>query len=188
MDVMSAIEQRHSCRVFDGEPVPREVIDRLLHAGSLAPSPANTQPWRFHVATGRTREALGEAMAMTTVHLQEYMDMFTSEQMESFERFYSDLGRAPVILAITIPQVHDDVERINNYVSAGCALENVLLAAVEFGISCCSITAPVWVRDRLSEILSIDQDWEIVSLVLAGYAAEKLSSPEHLQNIAVFHD
>lgn len=188
MDVMTAIDERHSCRVFDGEPVPREIIDRLLHAAAQAPSAGNAQPWRFHVATGKTREALGEAMAMTTVHLQEYMDMFTSEQLDSFERFYSELGRAPVIIAVTVPPVHDDGERVNNYVSAGCALENVLLASVEFGISCCSITAPVWVRERLSEILSIGKDWEIVSLVLAGYAAETPVSPEHTQNIAVFHD
>lgn len=188
MDVMTAIDQRHSCRVFDGEPVPREIIDRLLHAAAQAPSAGNGQPWRFHVATGKTREALGETMAMTTLHLQEYMDVFTSEQLDSFEHFYSELGRAPVILAITVPPVNDDVERINNYVSAGCALENVLLASVEFGISCCSLTAPVWVRDRLSAILSIGEGWEIVALALVGYAAEKLVSPEHLQNIAVFHD
>ncbi len=188
MDVMTAIDQRHSCRSFDGEPVPREIIDHLLHAASQAPSSMNAQPWRFHVATGKTREALSEAMAMTTVHLQEYMDIFTSEELQSYERFYSDLGQAPVILSVTVPCVHDDIERINGYVSAGCAVENVLLASGEYGLGCCSITAPVWVRDKLSEILELGDDWEIVSLVLVGYAAEKPLAPAHSQNIAVFHD
>jgi nitroreductase len=187
MDVMTAIDNRHSCRMFDGKPVPREVIDRLLHAAAQAPSPMNTQPWRFHIATDKTREALGEVMALTTVHLQEYIDMIPADRMEFIGRFYSELGLAPVILAVAVPQVADDVERVNTYVSAGCALENVLLAAGEFGIGCCSITAPVWVRDKLMGILEIADDWEIVALVLLGYAAEPPVAPEHKQNIAVFH-
>jgi|SRR5450759_1056431 nitroreductase len=188
MDVMTAIEKRHSCRVFDGRPVPRDVLEKLLYAAAQAPSARNTQPWRFHVAVGATREALGEAMTMTTVHLQEYMDMISSEQIQYFERFFSDLGKAPVIVAVTVPQVHEDLDRINTYISAGCALENLLLAAGEFDVSCCSLTMSFWVRDRLSEILGVADDWEIVSLVLLGYAAEKPVAPKHAQNIAVFHE
>lgn len=188
MDVMTAIENRHSCRVFDGEPVDREILDKLVHAAAQAPSARNAQPWRFHVAVGKTREALGEAMAMTTVHLQEYMDMISSEQMQYFERFFSDLGKAPVIVAVTVPQVHEDLDRINTYISAGCALENLLLAAGEFDISCCSITMSFWVRDQLSQILEVEDDWEIVSLVLLGHAAEQPIAPKHVQNIAVFHE
>lgn len=188
MDVMTAIENRHSCRVFTGEPVAREVLDRLLHAAAQAPSARNAQPWRFHVAVGKTREALGEAMAMTTVHLQEYMDMISSEQMQYFERFFSDLGKAPVIIAVTVPQATEDLDRINTYVSAGCALENLMLAAGEFDVSTCSITMSFWVRDELSEILGVEHDWEIVSLVLLGYSAEAPFAPKHAQNIAVFHE
>jgi nitroreductase len=188
MDVMTAIEKRHSCRVFDGTPVPREVLDKLLHAAAQAPSARNAQPWRFHVAIGATRDALGQAMAMTTVHLQEYMDMISSEQMRYFERFFSDLGKAPVIIAVTVPEASEELDRINTYVSAGCALENLLLAAGEFGVSCCNITMSFWVRDKLSEILGVEDDWEIVSLVLLGYAAEEPVAPAHAQNIAVFHE
>ena len=187
MDVMTAIDSRHSCRMFDGKPVPGEVIDKLLHAAALAPSAWNTQPWRFHVASGKARDALAEAIALTTVHIQEYMEMMAPEQMESIGRFYSDLGLAPIILAVTVPSSADEVERVNTYVSAGCALENVLLAAGEFGLGCCSITAPVWVRDKLMEILEVPDDWEIVSLVVLGFAAEVPVAPKHKQNIAVFH-
>ena len=50
MEYYDLIRNRESIRDYDpGNPVPREVIDRILDAGRLAPSACNIQPWEFLV-------------------------------------------------------------------------------------------------------------------------------------------
>ncbi len=45
----ASISQRHSCRMFTGAPVPREVIELAIRSAATAPSGANHQPWFFSV-------------------------------------------------------------------------------------------------------------------------------------------
>lgn len=63
MDALDCIMTRRSIRKYIDEPVPRKIIDRVLHAAMAAPSAGNQQPWRFVVLT--EREAL-DAAATTT--------------------------------------------------------------------------------------------------------------------------
>lgn len=42
------IESRRSIRLFDGNPVPAEVIEKSLDLALLAPNSSNLQPWEFH--------------------------------------------------------------------------------------------------------------------------------------------
>ncbi len=45
------VVRRRSVRGFSSKPVPREAIQRLIEAASLAASSANAQPWHFYVVT-----------------------------------------------------------------------------------------------------------------------------------------
>jgi nitroreductase len=52
MDVYEAVTSRRSVRGFTDQPVPREVIERVLYAAAWAPSGSNLQPWNIYVLTG----------------------------------------------------------------------------------------------------------------------------------------
>jgi len=65
MDALEAILSRHSISKVKTDPVPREVIEKLLHAAVQAPNHYCVRPWRFVVMTGKGREALGEVMAQS---------------------------------------------------------------------------------------------------------------------------
>jgi len=54
---------RRSIRKYTGEPVPDDVVERLLRAAMAAPSAGNQQPWQFVVI--RDRATL---TAITEVH------------------------------------------------------------------------------------------------------------------------
>ena len=49
MNVMEAINKRRSIRNYRPDPIPDEVLGRLLNALRLAPSGRNAQPWKFIV-------------------------------------------------------------------------------------------------------------------------------------------
>jgi nitroreductase len=52
MEVYEAVASRRAVRGFTDEPVPREVLERVLTAAGNAPSGSNIQPWRIYVVTG----------------------------------------------------------------------------------------------------------------------------------------
>lgn len=52
MNIYEAVESRRSVRGFTSEPVPTEVIERVLSAAAWSPSGSNLQPWRIFVMTG----------------------------------------------------------------------------------------------------------------------------------------
>ena len=107
----------------------REDIQALLAAAAEAPSAHNRQPWVFHVATGGSRKVVGEVIAQSTVYLTEYLEMIGPEESRILEAFYADLGGAPIVVAVSLPPVEDAVLKLNDRISAGCAIENLLLVA-----------------------------------------------------------
>ncbi|WTW92148.1 nitroreductase [Streptomycetaceae bacterium NBC_01309] len=64
MDVYEAVDSRRAVRAFSDEPVPREILDRVLTAATRAPSSGNLQPWHVYVVTGEPLARLkGQATA-----------------------------------------------------------------------------------------------------------------------------
>ncbi len=53
MDIIEKILSRKSIRQYTAKPVPREVIDEVLHAAMSAPSAGNERPWHFLILTER---------------------------------------------------------------------------------------------------------------------------------------
>jgi nitroreductase len=62
MNVMEAIKRRRSVRNYKPDPIPDEVLERLLNALRLAPSGRNAQAWKFIVVRDAdTRRRLAAA-------------------------------------------------------------------------------------------------------------------------------
>jgi nitroreductase len=51
MRVFDAIYSLRATRIYHDRPVPHEVLDQILQAGTMACSSGNTQPWEFVVVT-----------------------------------------------------------------------------------------------------------------------------------------
>ncbi|MDX2501736.1 MAG: nitroreductase, partial [Deltaproteobacteria bacterium] len=86
MELRQAISERKSIRVFKPDPVPRELIEKVLAAGMLAPSSANMQPWDFVVLGGEEKNRLSREL------LQEFSDRgrdydFTGKEIKFPDRF-----------------------------------------------------------------------------------------------------
>lgn len=62
--MINAIFDRRSIRKYKADAVPKEMIEQIIKSGIAAPSPKNRQPWRFVVASGKSREDALCAMQM----------------------------------------------------------------------------------------------------------------------------
>lgn len=189
MELFEAIEQRHSVRSFKIDAVPREALEKIMHAAALAPSAMNEQPWQFYVTTGESRARVGEIMAQTTTHLEEYVDLIGPERHAEAVQWYSELGNAPVVIVCAMPKAQDPFGRLNKQISVGASIQNMLLAATELGLGACIVTFAFWVRDELALYLGVQEEHEIVTLIAVGYASEKSPvSPPHRTDIAEYLD
>jgi hypothetical protein len=61
MDLQEAIRRRQSIRAFRPEPVPREVIEKILSEAIKSPSTENTQSWEFAIADKEATRRMGLA-------------------------------------------------------------------------------------------------------------------------------
>src|SRR6478672_714994 len=52
MDVYEAVTSRRAVHGFTDQPVPRDVLERVLSAAAWSPSGSNIQPWNIYVVTG----------------------------------------------------------------------------------------------------------------------------------------
>ncbi|MEW6333828.1 MAG: nitroreductase family protein, partial [Thermodesulfobacteriota bacterium] len=58
METLEAIQTRRSIRAFRPDPLPADVVRKILEAVSASPSYTNTQPWEVAVVSGAKRDAL----------------------------------------------------------------------------------------------------------------------------------
>lgn len=56
------LSTRYSCRAFRPDPVPGDVIARIVQAAGRAPSWCNAQPWQVTVTQGAQTDAFREAL------------------------------------------------------------------------------------------------------------------------------
>ncbi|WP_027341339.1 nitroreductase [Hamadaea tsunoensis] len=63
MDVYEAVRTRQSIRRFTDQPVPHDMLVRVLTAAADAPSGSNLQPWHIYVLSGETLRQLKRRIA-----------------------------------------------------------------------------------------------------------------------------
>ena len=80
MDFLELAEKRFSCRAFEEKKVEREVVDKILRAGQVAPTAVNNQPQRIFVI--ESEEALEKLRKCTKSHYHAPLAMLVCCDME----------------------------------------------------------------------------------------------------------
>src|ERR1044072_1039473 len=124
MDVFEAIHNRHSQGKVKPDPVPRELIEKLLDAAAQAPNHYKVRPWRFVVLTGEGLRKLGDVRAASQ------HERHPEFPRESFDKCRSLPLRAPLVMAVAVDKPSEvKVLEIENVAAAAAATQNLLLAA-----------------------------------------------------------
>jgi coenzyme F420-0:L-glutamate ligase / coenzyme F420-1:gamma-L-glutamate ligase len=176
-DVLRA---RRTVREFSADPVDGSAVRRAIEAALTAPAPHHSQPWRFAVLESQeARTALLDAMlAAWTADLRG--DGFTPEQIERRARRGEPLRRAPLIivpcLVTEAAQAYPDqrrsaAERAMFLVSAGAAVENLLVALAVENLGSCWVSSTLFCQQVTRDALSLPPSWEPMGAVGVGYPA-----------------
>jgi coenzyme F420-0:L-glutamate ligase/coenzyme F420-1:gamma-L-glutamate ligase len=192
------IRDRRSVRRFRPEPVADSDLLALLEAARWAPSPHNSQPWRFAIVrAGERRRRLAEAMAARWLADLAAHDEANEAVLKKVETRRRRLIEAPAAIIVSLTgdrlDAYPDVERrqaewLTAEHSLGAAVQNLLLAARGRGIGACWICAPAFCPDTIREALALPEGWAPRALVLAGYPAAPPPDPWRapLEDLVVF--
>jgi len=66
MDLIKAIYDRRSIRSFKPDPVPKDVLARIIDTSRWSPSGSNTQPWEFLILGGTVLKEVKERLVKAT--------------------------------------------------------------------------------------------------------------------------
>jgi len=170
---------RKSIRKYKPIPVPDEVLRRVLEAGMQAPSGKNRQNWRFYVLQGAKRDAYLTLSQKSWLGIKDVLEKRLKPSLYQFtERFFFTLGGAPVV--ILCYSYNDQEERYHTSIgSVYMAVENMNLACVVEGLGCCTMGAPLEIRDEVDRFAGVDQLPEYKAGHLELLCALVLGYPDH---------
>lgn len=113
MEVLDAIRTRRTVKSYRPEPVPADVLERVLEAARWAPNHRQTEPWRFRVLGPQAQSRLKQAAGAGADKLE----------------------RAPtLVVASFVPSVLP-LHASEDEQAAACAVYAVLLAARGEGLA-----------------------------------------------------
>ena len=165
MDTLTAINTRRSIRKYQQQPVPEELVNKILAAAMQAPSARNQQPWQFVVIDDRRL-------------LTKIPDFMPNAAMA---------GKAPVAILVAGDL---NLEKSEGYwvVDCAAAVQNILLAAhaLELGAVWCGVYPRQQRMESLRQLVGLPEHVVAHSLVILGYPAEQLQ-PENRYHAERIH-
>ncbi len=169
MEVLEAIKTRRSIGKMKDEPVPKELIEKVIEAGTWAPNRYLTQPWRFFVISGQGRNSLSKVME--NIALESGINLESEEGKRKLEKEIKKPFRAPVIIAVAAEVTEDGkVIRLEELGAVYAAIENMLLTAHAFGLASYWKTGKACYHTKMKEFFNLEQKDEVLALLYLGYA------------------
>jgi len=166
MDIIDLIKSRRSVRKLKPDPVPDEVLMKLLEAARWAPSWANTQCWEFIVVKDpKIKAELSETLVPPRNPAKNVV------------------ANAPVVIAALGRKGVSGFYRGSAVTSKGdwlmfdvaLAVQNLVLEAHALGLG--TVIVGAFDFEKASKILKLPSDVELVALIPVGYPDETPQAP-----------
>ena len=189
------LRTRYSCRAFRPEPVPRQVIERILELAQRTASWCNCQPWQLAIASGagmeRVRAALASRYAQDPQGKRDFGDpsayegVYLERRRESGYQLYEAVGiargdreayerqarrnfvlfDAPHLAVVSSPAA------LGTYGAIDCGgyVSTFMLAARANGVACIAQAAVAQYPDVLRRELGLADNQLVVCGISFGY-------------------
>jgi nitroreductase len=197
MNYEEIAQARRSIRGYKTDPIPREILEEIIHIAKHAPSSMNTQPWHFHVLTGEPLERIRKGntekmMAGSSVDREiklnhGYEGPHRERQIEIAVQLFEAMGiarddkerrmdwvmrgfrqfDAPVSIVITVDKALAD-DTIAHF-DCGAATYGLVLAAWSKGIGSVVNGQGIMQSSVVRENANIPEDQVIMTCVAMGY-------------------
>lgn len=178
-DFYQLVQSRKSIRKYKKDMPDKDVLERILQAATHAPSGKNQQNWRFIVITGAKKDEYLKYSQKSWLGIKDVLQKKLKPSLYDFtERFFYTLGDAPVVVFCYSHNTPD--ERYHTSIgSVYMAAQNINLAAQVEGLGCCTMGAPLEIKEEVDKFLGVDQWPEYKAGQLELLCAITLGFPDH---------
>lgn len=167
---------------FKPDPIPDEVLSRVLYAAHHAPSVGFMQPWNFMVI--RDNDKKQQVHDLFDVAHNEAAEMFPEEKRETYRSLKLEgIMESPLNICITcdrdsagptvIGRTH--IKTMDQY-SSVCAVQNLWLAARAEGLGVGWVS--ILDQRKLQELLGIPRKIIPIAYLCIGYVDHFYNKPE----------
>jgi nitroreductase len=180
MDLFEAMYTQRAMRRLKPDPVPDELIWRILDAAIHAPNGGNLQPWNFIVVKDRaTKERLHEFYLDGQAHVTRPNGLMASNSTEEARaanqlhssRYLSEhLADIPVLI-IPVVRLADIASTTPWGACIFPAVQNLMLAARALGLGTTLTTLHRYRAEDTKKLLGIPDGWEQAALIPIGWPA-----------------
>ena len=197
--ILSVIAGRRSVRQFAPEMPPRELVSRAIEAATHAPSGMNKQPWRFVVVANDAIKA--QMVKCVSEEIEAILELlaggkYTEKVGDYLRNYATTFCRAPVVINVlyreygqviaslmereNISYAENQEEAANPAMqSVSAAIQNLQLAAHALGLATCWMTAPLFAKQQLHELLEIEEPWQMAAVVPIGFPLKAHRAAPH---------
>lgn len=197
-DFFNVLNTRKTIRKYTNVTPPIEAIKIIADAGRQAPSATNTQNWEFiAIYDNKMKEKMAQCVEKKYDELASRVNNDIDKAKLNGYKYYSMFfTQAPVVFAVvekkrvssmlTILEnngmTKEELKEYDNrssILSMGAAIENMSLAATALGLATCWMCAPLVAYKEFSELLGVEKDNKVITLLTVGYPDGKdFSRPE----------
>ncbi len=182
------IATRKTIRKYTNEIPPLEAIKKIADAGRLAPCTTNTQNWEFiAIYDNTTKQKMAQAVENKYDELKDRVKSDEDKNRINGYKYYSMFfNKAPVVFAIVekkrVSTILSILERNgmpeeelryydnrSSILSMGAAIENMSLCAHALGFGTCWMCAPIVAQKEFGDILGLNPDDKVITLLTVGY-------------------
>ncbi len=169
MEFEDLVRERAMMRAFRPDPVPEELIQKLLRSAVRAPSAGNLQAWEFVVVReAEAKRRLAEAALRQMFVAEAPVVIVACRNMERNAGKYGGRGRD-----------------FYNLIDVSFASLMILLAAHNEGLGACFVGA--YLNEEVSRILDLPEHTRPVGIVPIGWPAEAVTVTERMPLAEVVH-
>lgn len=193
-----AIYTRRSIRKFSKDPVSKSILEQIIDAGRAAPSAKNRQPWKYLVYSGKAKEKL-LAIMKKGIEKEESSPRLplSVDGIPDAKNTLRIMESAPIVIIVLningkspFEQLNADERfaEINDMLSIGASIENMLLKAEELSVGTLWIGNTCFAYQELIEYIGLHA--ELACAVALGYKAEKPAARprKKLEDIVEYYD
>lgn len=161
------IGSRRSMGNLDMPAPTRAQIEAAIACAATAPDHKKLQPWRFIVTEGEARHQLGAALVSAAKAQAAQQGEVLTEK--TIKKTHTMPLRAPVIITVvTNMQAHKKVPPFEQLLSAGAAVQNMLLALKAQGFSTVWRTGLLCNEPAVKAYFGVGADDYITAFVYTG--------------------
>ena len=196
MELYEAMRTLRAVRRLRPEPVPEDVLRRVLEAATWAPTGANAQPWRIVVVRDAAKKcSLGELYAERWAAYAKHHATLVADAPPRVRESVARMQRAgdhlaehfaetPAVLvfcfdpaSMAITDAEQDRPSVVGGASVYPAVQNLLLACRAEGLGCVLTTLLCQREPEVRALLEIPDGWYTAAAVPIGYPLRRVHGP-----------